>query len=420
MGIIKAAVDSLTGGLADQWVEVIEPSDMSDTTVMTKGIFARKNERRGSNTKGTSDVLTDNSVVHVYPNMMMILVDGGKVIDYTAEEGYYVVKNDSAPSLFNGDLKATVKETFSRVKFGGTTPQKQQVYYINLQEIKGIKFGTSSPLNYFDNFYNAELFLRAHGTYSIKITDPLLFFTNAIPRNKDRVEISDINEQYLAEFLTALQSAINKMSADGERISYVPSKSMELSNYLSTILDDNWRELRGMEIVSAAVASISYTDDSTKLINMRNQGAMLSDAGVREGYVQGAMARSMEEAGKNPNGAMSGFMGVGMGMNAAGGYLNQASQANQQQMQQQQAAQQQQGAANNSGGAAGAPNTWACPQCGTENTGKFCSNCGTPKPVTGQPKLEMKCSECGGVVDLANGIPKFCPHCGKPFQGVPI
>ncbi|MCB5950866.1 SPFH domain-containing protein [Enterococcus sp. BWT-B8] len=414
MGIIKAAIDSVTGGLADQWVEIIEPSDMSDTTVMTKGIFARKNDRRGSNTKGTSDVITDNSVVHVYPNMMMILVDGGKVIDYTAEEGYYIVKNDSAPSLFNGSLKEAVKETFSRVKFGGTTPQKQQVYYINLQEIKGIKFGTSSPINYFDNFYNAELFLRAHGTYSIKITDPLLFFTNAIPRNKDRVEISDINEQYLAEFLTALQSAINKMSADGERISYVPSKSMELSSYLSNILDDNWRALRGMEIVSAAVSSISYTDDSTKLINMRNQGAMLGDASVREGYVQGSIARGIEEAGKNPGGSMSGFMGVGMGMNTTGNYFSQASQTNQQQMQQQQAAQQNQAAENSTGG------SWVCPQCGTENTGKFCSNCGTPKPTDEKPKLEMKCSECGEIVDLAGGIPKFCPNCGKPFQGVPI
>ena len=91
------------------------------------------------------------------------------------------------------------------------------------------------------------------------------------------MEINDINEQYLAEFLTALQSAINQMSADGQRISYVPSKSLELSKYMDTALDDSWRELRGMEIVSVAVASISYTDDSVKLINMRNEGAMLGD-----------------------------------------------------------------------------------------------------------------------------------------------
>lgn len=410
MGIIKAATSAMSGGLADQWIEVIEPDNMSDTTVMTKGVFVRKNDKRGSNRKGTEDVLTDGSVIHVYPNMMMILVDGGKIIDYSAEEGYYTVKNDSAPSAFNGSMKEAISETFDRFKFGGVTPQKQQVFYINLQEIKGIKFGTSSPINYFDNFYNAELFLRAHGNYSIKITDPLLFFSNAIPRNKSQVDINDINEQYLAEFLTALQSAINKMSADGERISYVPSKSLELSKYMGQVLDDQWRELRGMEIVSVAVASISYTDDSTKLINMRNQGAMLGDASVREGYVQGSMARGMEAAGSNESGAMNGFMGVGMGMNTSGNYFAQASQTNQQQMQEKQ----------NQQHAQGSENTWTCPQCGTENNGKFCSNCGTPKPTNEKPKLEMKCNECSEIVDLSNGIPKFCPHCGKPFQGIPL
>lgn len=407
MGIIKAATSTIGGGLADQWLEVIEPDNMSDSTVMTKGVKVRRNDKRGANRKGTEDVITDGSVIHVYPNMMMLLVDGGRIIDYTAEEGYYTVKNELAPSMLNGSLKDAISKTFDRFKFGGVTPQKQQVFYINLQEIKGIRFGTSSPLNYFDNFYNAELFLRAHGNYSLRITDPILFYTNAIPKNKSQVDINDINEQYLAEFLTALQTAINKMSADGERISYVPSKSMELSKYMGTVLDDSWRELRGMEIVSVAVASISYTDDSVKLINMRNQGAMLGDPSIREGYVQGSVARGMESAGSNAAGATTGFVGMGMGMNAGGGYLNQASQNNQQQMQQQASAQTN-------------ADHWDCPQCGTSNTGKFCSNCGTPKPTSDGPSLKMKCSDCGEVIDLANGIPKFCPNCGKPFKGVPV
>lgn len=410
MGIIKAATSTIGGGLADQWLEIIEPDNMGDTTVMTKGVKVRRNDKRGANKKGSEDVITDGSVIHVYPNMMMLLVDGGKIIDYTAEEGYYTVKNELAPSLLNGSLKSAIAETFDRFKFGGVTPQKQQVFYINLQEIKGIRFGTSSPLNYFDNFYNAELFLRAHGNYSLRITDPILFYTNAIPKNKTQVDINDINEQYLSEFLTALQTAINKMSADGERISYVPSKSMELSKYMATVLDDSWRELRGMEIVSVAVASISYTDDSTKLINMRNQGAMLGDPSIREGYVQGSVARGMEAAGSNAAGATTGFVGMGMGMNTGNGYLNQAAQNNQEQIKQNQQNQQSNSTAE----------TWNCPQCGNENTGKFCSNCGTPKPTGKQPSLKMKCAECGEVIDLSNGIPKFCPSCGKPFQGVPL
>ena len=160
------------------------------------------------------------------------------------------------PSLFNGQFGDSLKDAFTRMKFGGQTPTAQKVYFINLQEIKGIKFGTRNPINYFDNFYNAELFLRAHGTYSIKITNPLQFYAEVVPRNQDRVEIESINEQYLSEFLEALQSSINQMSADGTRISYVTSKARELGKYMSETLDDDWTKLRGMEILSVGIQAI--------------------------------------------------------------------------------------------------------------------------------------------------------------------
>ena len=179
MGIIKAAARAVGSSFADQWLEVYEPEDMGDQTVFTCGVKLRK----GQNVKGTEETVSNGSVIHVYDNQLMMLVDGGRVVDYTAEPGYYKVDNSSMPSVFNGELKESVKETFSRIKFGGVTPMRQKVFYINLQEIKGIKFGTRNPINYFDSFYNAELFLRAHGTYSIKITDPLLFYQEAIPRN---------------------------------------------------------------------------------------------------------------------------------------------------------------------------------------------------------------------------------------------
>lgn len=312
------------------------------------------------------------------------------------------------PSLFNGELKEAVKESFSRIKFGGQTPTMQKVFYINLQEIKGIKFGTRNPINYFDDFYNAELFLRAHGTYSIKISDPLRFYAEAIPRNKDQVEIDDINEQYISEFLEALQSAINQMSADGIRISHVASKGRELGKYMADTLDEDWNRMRGMEIQAVGIASVSYDEKSTELINMRNEGAMLSDPTVREGYMQGHVARGMEAAGSNANGAMAGFMGMGLGMQAGGNVMGAASAANTQQMQMQQGqrpsqqnetpvpsfVKEQQAKA---GG-------WTC-ECGAVNSGKFCSECGNSQPVIAQG---WTC-QCGAV-----NSGKFCAECGKP------
>ena len=224
MGIIKAVVNSAKGTLADQWLEVIEAADMGDNTVFCEGVKIRK----GENVKGSDSTVSNGSIIHVYANQFMMLVDGGKVVDYTAEEGYYKVDNSSQPSLFNGKFKEVLEDSFNRIKFGGETPQKQKVFFINLQEIKGLKFGTRNPINYFDNFYNAELFLRAHGNYSVKITDPLRFYAEAVPRNRSYVRMNDINEQYLSEFLEALQSAIGQMSVDGIRISHIQSKGREL------------------------------------------------------------------------------------------------------------------------------------------------------------------------------------------------
>lgn len=110
---------------------------------------------------------------------------------------------------------------------------------------------------------------------------------------------------------------------------------MKLTKYLSNVLDESWNQLRGIEICSVGIASISYDEDSKKLINMRNQGAMLSDATIREGYVQGSVARGMEAAGSNSAGAAQTFMGMGMGMQNAGGFMAGASAANLQQMQMQ-------------------------------------------------------------------------------------
>ena len=273
----------------------------------------------GENRKRTPETVSNGSEIHVYPNQFMMLVDGGKVVRLYSEEGYYTVQNSSLPSLFNGQFGDALKESFNRVRYGGQTLYAQKVYYINLQEIKGTA-GTRTPINYFDLFYNSELFLRAHGTYSIKITDPLKFYAEAIPKNQDQVEIDSINEQYLAEFLEALQTSINQMSADGVRISFVASKGRELRRYMAETLDEEWNRLRGMEIQSVGIASISYDEESLKLINMLNQGAMLGDPSVREGYVQGAMARGFEAAGSNGSGAMAGFMGMGAGMNFGGGW----------------------------------------------------------------------------------------------------
>lgn len=405
MGLIRAAVGSVSGGLADQWLEVIEPAQLTNQTLMTKGVAVRKNDKRNSNKKGTSGVITDGSVIHVYPNTAMMIMDGGKMIDFTAEEGYYTLDNPSSPSVFSGNLKGAIDESFKRFKFGGTSPQNMEVVYINLQEMTDIKFGTRSPINYFDNFYNAELFVRAHGSYSIRVADPILFYNQVLSKSASHVEVSDLAGQFLDEFLSAFQTAIGQLSVEGFRVSQLASKSSELSHHLADVLDQEWGTQRGLEIVSVGVASISYDDDSKALIQIRNKGAMLSDAQIREGFVQGSIASGIEKAGENPNGSAATFMGMGAGLNTAGGFMNEASKTNREQAAQQ---------------ASSGQDEWRCPNDQTLNTGKFCSECGEARPTATTAGIRMRCSACQEIVTITDAMPKFCPECGKPFSGTAV
>ncbi|WP_028596791.1 SPFH domain-containing protein [Paenibacillus assamensis] len=445
MGIIKAAVHAVKGGLADQWQEVIEPHNMGNTTVMTAGVKVRTKDARNGNRSGTDGTVSNGSVIHVYPNQMMLLVDGGRVIDYSAEPGYYTVDHATMPSLFNGEFAETLAETFSRIKFGGVPSRAQKVYYINLQEIRGIKFGTRNPINYFDEFYNAELFLRAYGSYSLKIVDPFTFFAEVIPRNSDQVDILDIHRQYSAEFMTALQSAINRLSAENVRISHVASKGLELSKHMSTVLAEDWNLRRGIQIQSVGIESISYNEESQSLINLRNKGAMLKDSMIREGYVQGAAARGLEAAGSNASGAMNGFVGLGMGMQGVGEVARTFSDTNREQFHAET-----QGIRNGKDVAHNAYTTsnsnatanvepwncgcgqansgrfcmecgqakpaamsaeWNC-SCGQDNTGKFCTECGSKRP---ESPVTIKCDKCGFMPPNGASL-KFCQECGDPFN----
>lgn len=403
MGILKAAGQAIGKEFADQWLEIFEPDNMGDQTVFASGVKTRK----GQNVKGTDNVVSNGSMIRVFDGQFMMLVDGGKIVDYTSEPGYYTVNNSSAPSLFTGNLMdsaaAAIKDTFERWKFGGETPREQKVYYINLQEIKGIKFGTRQPINYFDSFYNAEMFIRAHGTYSVKIVNPLQFYVEAVPRNKDRVEITEINEQYMSEFLQALQASINQMSVDGIRVSHVTSKAQELGKYMASVLDADWNQLRGMEIQAVGIASVSYDEESQKIIKMRNEAAVYSNPDVARGHLVSKAGEAMASAGANEGGALHGFLGMGMGMNAVGNILGQvpAGQAPQGSVLAGMTGNQ---PAGNAFAEVQNPNAWTC-ECGQTNTGKFCAECGKPAPA---PANTWTC-ECGTV-----NKGKFCSECGKP------
>ena len=412
MGIIKAAINAVTGALADTWLEVIESAPMGNNDVIVPG-QAVDQKGRSQNKKGGENLVSNGSIIHVLDNQFMILVDGGKIVDYTATAGYYKVDNSALPSLFNGQFGDSIKESFSRIKYGGISSTSQRVFFLNLQEIRGIKFGTQNPVQYFDNFYESELFMRLHGTYSIKITDPFKFYMEVIPRevitNNEKFTFAmPAIQQFNDEFVSELGTAFNQYSADGFRVSHIASKTKEMGKYMADALDEDWNQLRGFQVTSVGMQPPAYDEESQKIVTerskMASQVSYLKDAATQQAYMAKSVGEGISGAGNNPGGAAIGFMGMNMAQNMGAGvmgnYMQNPQYGNQQQYAQPQ--QQQQQAAPAQGG-------WTC-ECGATNQGKFCSECGKAKPEA--PKKRF-CTNCGAELSPTT---KFCPECGTKAE----
>ena len=418
MGIIKAAINAVTGALADTWLEVIESAPMGNNDVIVPG-QAVDQKGRSQNKKGGENLVSNGSIIHVLDNQFMILVDGGKIVDYTATAGYYKVDNSALPSLFNGQFGDSIKESFSRIKYGGISSTSQRVFFLNLQEIRGIKFGTQNPVQYFDNFYESELFMRLHGTYSIKITDPFKFYMEVIPRevitnNQKFTFAMPAIQQFNDEFVSELGTAFNQYSADGFRVSHIASKTKEMGKYMADALDEDWNQLRGFQVTSVGMQPPAYDEESQKIVTerskMASQVSYLKDAATQQAYMAKSVGEGISGAGNNPGGAAIGFMGMNMAQNMGAGvmgsYMQNPQYGNQQQYAQPQQQQPQQQAPQQ---AAPAQGGWTC-ECGATNQGKFCSECGKAKPEA--PKKRF-CTNCGAELSPTT---KFCPECGTKAE----
>ena len=432
MGLIKAILGAAGGVLADQWKEYFYCEALPTDVICTKGV--KRTSGRGSN-NGSDNIISNGSVIAVADGQCMIIVDQGKVVDICAEPGEYTYDVSSEPSLFYGSLSETIPAVFAeigkRFTFGGEAPKDQRVYYFNTKELIGNKYGTPSPVPFRVVDKNigldVDISIRCFGEYSYRVTNPILFYTNVCGNVSTAYKRDQIDSQLKSELLTALQPAFAKISDMGIRYSALPGHTAEMADALNEVLSKKWAELRGVEIVSFGVSSVKASEEDEQMIKDLQKAAVMANPNMAAANLTSAQADAMRDAANNAGGAALGFMGMNMAASAGGMDAQQLFQMGAQQ----QAAQ---------AVAAPAAEGWTC-SCGkTGNTGKFCAECGAPKPVEsdgwtcscgavnkgkfcsecGAPKpadaLLYKCDKCGWEPEDPANPPKFCPQCGDPFD----
>ena len=431
MGLIKAGMGALGGTLADQWKEFFYCDSLDKDVLMVKG--QKRTSRRSSN-NGEDNIITNGSGIAVADGQCMLIVEQGRVVEVCAEPGEFTFDASTEPSVFTGNfgdsLAATFQTVAKRFTYGGDTGKDQRVYYINTKELGEILYGTATPIPFRvvvseERGYKLSVNLRCNGSFTCRICDPLLFYTNVCSNVSNQYDASELAPRLKSELMNALQPALATLSANKVQYYEIPAHTLEISDALNEQLSNIWRKKRGIEVFSFNINSLSIPEEQQKKITEWEENAMTTDPTTAAARLVGGQIDAMKTAAGNTAGAMTGFMGMGMaaganGMNAQNLFA----------MGQQPAAPQQQPSAAGSWqcscGATvtgkfcpecgkprpAAAEGWKC-SCGAVNRGKFCSECGKPKPA-GMPKY--KCDKCGWEPADSAHPPKFCPECGDPFD----
>ncbi len=389
MGLISAFTSSVSGVLSDAWRDYFYCSALDSETLVSRGY--KKEKKKLFSKENDDNVISDGSIICVADGQCMLVVDQGRITEVCAEPGEFLYESGTQPSLMYGNLgssiAATLAEIGERLTFGGITASDQRVYYVNIKELTGNKYGTVTPVPFrvvdTNIGLDIDISIRCHGEYSYRIADPLRFFASVCGNVTNSYKRSAIESQLKSEVMTAMQPAFAKISEMGIRYSSLPGHTAELSKAMNDTLSEQWYRTRGLEMVSFGVNSVTASKEDEDMIKELQRTGVFRKQDMAAAHLVGAQADAMKAAASNTGGAMVGFAGMNMAANA-GGNVNALYQA-----------------VNASGNVS--PDSWNC-SCGASNTGNFCSNCGIAKPA---PAGSWTCS-CGSV---NNG--NFCSHCGS-------
>ena len=334
MGFIKAFAGAIGGTFADQWKDFIVPmSGVSATAGIYPAVPQGINAGRGSNNKGSNNIISNGSKIVVPEGMALITMQEGAITGCITEPGGFTFTSDdtNAKSIFSDDgmVSSLITQSWERFKYGGQPGSQQTAFYVNLKEIPNNRFGTQAEIYWDDAYLNAQVGAVTRGTYTLKIVDPILFIKNFVPATYlsdgevfDFADMdNDAGAQLFNEVVSSLSAAFSNYTNDpnnGNRITKIQADQIGFAKSLSQAVEEGyqWKTDRGLEIVKVAIQAIEYDEDTKALLSDVKKADALSGARGNS-FMQQSVARGFQAAGENGGASNMAFMG--MGINTVGG-----------------------------------------------------------------------------------------------------
>jgi len=467
-GFVTSGSNAIENVINSQYKEYIVSGDMTGV-LMKRGEFvlAEDSKNRWSR-RNDKNIITSGSRIDIQRNQAMIIVDSGKIVEYCDVEGQYVYDASSAPSLFSSSdtfgerLKKTVLEIWNQTTAGGTRVSTQRVYFISKGPIiPELKWGCGNAV--FRHTINTPglppfqqlIKIQAHGKAQFAITDPVTFFDNYGCKKVggDNDGLYTVEEAFedggpfaliKPSINQAVAASFSKLGTE-QPLMYdeLAIHTEDIGRIIKEKNGSNWERLYGINLVVIVFNGAPVPEDEyiEKIQQLAEKAAMSANANLMQFEIEKDRMEAYKAAGEN--GGISGLYGMGLtmgntnthgnifsnnqqipNMQPMGGFYNQTTPMQQ---------------------TTTSTDMWKC-SCNTNNTTKFCVNCGAKKPINGEqptpannnwqcscgsinstkfckdcgnPKpiiKKYKCDKCGWQPEDNTKPPRFCPECGDIFN----
>lgn len=266
--------------------------------------------------KFPSDDLRLGTQLVVYPSQVAIFVKGGQIFDMF-EAGTFTLKTSNIPLL----------NKVINLPFGGDSPFKADVWFINLTSKLDVQWGTMTPIQLEDPKYNIIVPVRAFGQYGMKVINPEVFLKVLIG-NMTSFSSDKVNQYFKGKMLSFLSSIIaKKIAKDSISILDINTHLVEMSEFSGQEMNAQF-EKYGLQLIDFSIISVNVPQDDPSMVKLKEAkdlAARLKITGkdvyqMERSFNVLETAAGNESAGGQMVGMGAGF-GVGMGVGSTMGNL---------------------------------------------------------------------------------------------------